>query len=86
MSADFLSLELVIYLLKFILKVLQNRVFFLLWRRDPVLGTAISHNVARSFTAFCNSISEDSIVMAGSKLLVAVVAAAACVMLLSFAA
>ena len=57
--------------------------FFLLWRRDPGFGAAISDAVARSSFVFCNSVSADRIVVAASRLLGA---AAACVILLSFAA
>ena len=46
-------------------------------------GGAVSDAVARSSIVFCNSISADRIVMAASRLLRA---AAACVILLSFAA
>ena len=57
--------------------MLQNRLF-LLWRRDPSgFEAAISDTVARSSIVFCNSVSADRIVVA---------AAAACVILLSFAA
>ena len=59
-------------------------VFFLLWRRDPSgFEAAISDTVARSSTVLCNSVSADRIVVAASRLLGA---AAACVILLSFAA
>ena len=55
-----------------------------LWRRDPSgFGAAISDTVARSSIVFCNSVSADRIVVAASRLLGA---AAACVILLSFAA
>ena len=58
-------------------------VFFLLWRRGPSgFGGAISDTVARSSIVFCNSVSADRIVVAASRLLGA---AAACVILLSFA-
>ena len=57
-------------------------VFFLLWRRSG-FGAAISDTVARSSFVFCNSVSGDRIVMAASRLLGA---AAACVILPSFAA
>ena len=64
--------------------MLQNRLFFSLWRRDPSgFGAAISDPVARSSIVFCNSVSADRIVMAASRLLLAT---AACVILLSFAA
>ena len=58
-------------------------VFFLLWRRDPVLELQFYDAVARSSIVFCNSVSADRIVMAASRLLRAV---AAFVILLSFAA
>ena len=58
-------------------------VFFSLWRRDPGFGPAISDPVARSSIEFCNSVFADRIVMAASRLLLAT---AACVILLSFAA
>ena len=58
-------------------------VFLSLWRRDPAgFGAAISDAVARSSIVFCNSVFADRIVMAASRLLGA---AAACVILLSFA-
>ena len=64
--------------------MLQNRLFFSLWRRDPSgFGATISDAVARSSIVFCNSVSADRIVMAASRLLRAV---AALVILLSFAA
>ena len=63
--------------------MLQNRLFSL-WRRDPSgFGAAIFDAVARSSIVLCNSVSADLIVVAASKLLGA---AAACVILLSFAA
>ena len=62
--------------------MLQN-LFFVLWRRDPVLKLQFFHTVARSSIVFCNSVSADRIVVAASRLLGA---AAACVILLSFAA
>jgi len=51
--------------------------------KTPFKKVAISHAVARSSIVFCNSISRCRSVMAASKLLGA---AAACVILLSFAA
>ena len=67
--------------------MLQNRLFFRLFfalaSRDPGFGAAISDAVARSSIAFCNSVFADRIGMAASGLLGA---AAACVILLSFAA
>ena len=62
--------------------MLQNRVFFALASRSG-FGAAISDAVARSIIAFCNSVSADRIIMAALRLLRA---AAACVILLSFAA
>ena len=78
----FSILALVIFLLKFLLKVLQNRLFFALASRSG-FGATISDAVARSSIVFRNSISADRIVMAASRLLRAV---AAFVILLSFAA
>ena len=60
--------------------MLQNRLFVALVFG---FGAAISDAIARSSIVFCNSISADRIVMAASRLLRA---AAACVILLSFAA
>ena len=62
--------------------MLQNRLFFALASRSG-FGAAISDPVARSSIVFCNSVSADRIVMAASRLLLAT---AACVILLSFAA
>ena len=62
--------------------MLQNRLFFALASRSG-FGAAISDPVARISIVLCNSVSADRIVMAASRLLGA---AAACVMLLSFAA
>ena len=63
-------------------KVLQNRLFFALASRSG-FGAASSDAVARSSIVFCNSVFADRIVMAVSRFLLA---AAACVILLSFAA
>ena len=82
MLAIFSILALIIFLLKFLLKVLQNRLFVALVSRCG-FGAAISDAIARSFIVFCNSVSADRIVVAASRLLGA---AAACVILLSFAA
>ena len=60
----------------------QNRLFVALASRSG-FGAAISDPVERSSIVFCNSVSADRIGMAASRLLVA---AAACVILLSFAA
>ena len=81
LSADFLILTLPIFLLKSFYKVLQNRLFFPLASRSG-FGAAIADAVARNSFVFCNSVSADRIVMVASKLLGA---AAACVILLSFA-
>ena len=62
--------------------MLQNRLFFALASRSG-FGPAISDPVARSSIVFCNSVFADRIVMAASRLLLAT---AACVILLSFAA
>ena len=62
--------------------MLQNRLFVALAPRSG-FGAAISDAVARSSIVFCNSVFADRIVMAASRLLGA---AAACVILLSFAA
>ena len=62
--------------------MLQNRLFAALASRSG-FGAAVSEAVARSSIVFCNSVSADRIVMAVSRLLRA---AAACVILLSFAA
>ena len=78
----FSILALRIFLLKFLLKVLQNRLFFALASRSS-FGAAISNAIARSSIVFCNSVSADRIGVAASRLLGA---AAACVILLSFAA
>jgi len=57
---------------------------FLLWRRDPSgFGAASSDAVARRSIVLCNSVFANRIVMAASRLLGA---AAACVILFSFAA
>ena len=62
--------------------MLQNRLFVALASRSG-FGAAISDAIVRSSIAFCNSVSADRIVVAASRLLGA---AAACVILLSFAA
>ena len=62
--------------------MLQNRLFVVKASRSG-FGAAISEAVARSSIAFCNSVSADRIAVAASRLLGA---AAACVILLSFAA
>ena len=70
----FSTLALVIFLLKILLKMFQNRLFSALASRSG-FGAAICDTVARSSTVFCNSVSADRIV-AASRLLGA---AAACV-------
>ena len=62
--------------------MLQNRLFAALASRSG-FGAAVSEAVVRSSIVFCNSVAADRIVMAVSRLLRA---AAACVILLSFAA
>ena len=62
--------------------MLQNRLFSALASTSG-FGAAIFDTVARSYIVFCNSVSADRIVVAASRLLGA---AAACVILLSFAA
>ena len=79
----FSILALIIFLLKILFKKCFKIVFLSLWRRDPGFGAAISDAIARSSIVFCNSVSADRIVVAASRLLGA---AAACVILLSFAA
>ena len=78
----FSILALIIFLLKILSKVLQNRVFFALASRSG-FGAAISDPVERSSIVFCNSVTADRIVMAASRLLPAL---AAFVILLAFAA
>ena len=81
LSAEFLHLALVIFLLFFFYSV-SNRFFFALASRSG-FGATISDAVARNSIAFCNSISAEHIVMAASRLLRVV---AAFVILLFFAA
>ena len=78
----FSTLALIIFLLKMLLKSASKSFFFALASRSG-FGAAISDTVARSSIVFCNSVSADRIVVAASRLLGA---AAACVILLSFAA
>ena len=77
----FSILALIIFLLKLLLKSASKSSFC----RFGVsgFGAAISDAIARSSIVFCNSVSADRIGMAASRLLGA---AAACVILLSFAA
>ena len=77
-------LALIIFLLKFLLKSASKSSFFSLWRRDSVLALQFPTplRIVSSSIVFCNSVSGDRIVMAASRLLGA---AAACVILLSFA-
>ena len=80
----FLILALIIFLLKFLLESASKSSFCRFGRRDPSgFGAAISDAIARSSIVLCNSVSADRIVVAASRLLGA---AAACVILLSFAA
>ena len=84
LSADFRNFGANNFPLKFLLKSASKSFFLSLWRRDPSgFGAAISDAIARSSIVFCNSIYADRIVVAASRLLGA---AAACVILLSFAA
>ena len=62
--------------------MLQNRLFVALASRSG-FGAAVSDAVVRNSIVFCNSVTADRIGMAASRLLGA---AAACVILLSFAA
>ena len=78
LSADFLNFGPGNFYLKF----LQNRLFFALAPRSG-LGAAVSDAGAHSSIVFCHPVSGDRIAMAGSRSLVAT---AACVILLSFAA
>ena len=82
LSADFRNFGAVIFLLKYLLKSLQNRLFSAVASRFG-FGAAISDAVACRSIVFCNSVSADRNVVAASRLLGA---AAACVILLSFAA
>ena len=84
LSADFLNFGANNFPFKIPFKKCFKIVFLSLWRRDPsAFGAAISDAIARSSIVFCNSVSADRIVVAASRLLGA---AAACVILLSFAA
>ena len=77
-------LALVIFLLKVPLKSASKLPFCRCGVEiHPIFGAAIADAVARSSSVFCNSVSADRIVMVASRLLGA---AAACVILLSFAA
>ena len=50
--------------------MLRNRIFFLLWRRDPSgFGAAISDAIARSSIVLRDSVCANRIVMAASRLL-----------------
>ena len=73
----------VIFFLKILLKSASKSSFFFALASRSGFGAAISDPVARSSIVFCNSVSADRIVMAASRLLLAT---AACVILLSFAA
>ena len=84
LSADFPNFGANNFPFKIPFKKCFKIVFFSLWRRDPSgFGAAISDAIARSSIVFCNSVSADRIGVAASRLLGA---AAACVILLSFAA
>ena len=84
LSADFLNFGANNFSFKNPFKKCFKIVFLSLWRRDPSgFGAAISDAIARSSIVFCNSVSADRIGVAASRLLGA---AAACVILLSFAA
>ena len=78
----FSILALAIFLLKVLLKSASKSSFFALASRSGC-AAAISDAVVRSSIVFCNSVSAGRIVMVASRLLGA---AAACVILLSFAA
>ena len=78
----FSILALIIFLLKVLVKSASTSVFFSLWRRDPVLELQI-RTPLRVVLVFCNSVSAHRIVVAALRLLPA---AAACVILLFFAA
>ena len=79
----FSILALIIFFLKFLLKSASKSSFCRFGVEIPGFGAAISDAIARSSIVFCNSVSADRIVVAASRLLGA---AAACVILLSFAA
>ena len=84
LSADFFNFGANNFPFKIPFKKCFKIVFLSLWRRDPSgFGAAISDAIARSSIMFRNSVSADRIVVAASRLLGA---AAACVILLSFAA
>ena len=78
----FSILALVIFLLNIIVKNVSKLFFFSALASRSGFGAAICDSVARSSIVFCNSVSADRIVVAASRLLGA---AAACVILLSFA-
>ena len=78
----FSILALIIFLLKLLLKS-ASKYFFVASASRSGFGAAISDAVARSSNVFHNSAPADRIVVAASRLLGA---AAACVILLSFAA
>ena len=82
LSAIFLNFGAGDFPFKFFFKSASKSCFFSLAPRSG-FGCAISHTVARRSSVFCNSISRYRIVVAASRLLVA---AAACVILLSLAA
>ena len=79
----FSILALVIFLLKILLNSATISFFFFALASRSGFGAAVSDAVARNSIVFCNSVTADRIVVAPSRLLGA---AAACVILLSFAA
>ena len=79
----FSILGLVMFLLKFLLKSAPKSFFFALAPRSSGLGGTISHAIARISMVCCDSIFRYRSVMAALRLLGA---AAACVILLCFAA
>ena len=83
LSADFLHFGASDFLFKNPFKKCFKIVFFFALASRSGFGAAISDPVARISIVFCNSVSADRIVMAASRLLGA---AAACAILLSFAA
>ena len=83
LSADFLHFGTNNFPFRNSFKKCFEIVLLSLWRRKSGFGAAISDAIARSSIVFCNSVCADRIVAAASRLLGA---AAACVILLSFAA
>ena len=83
LSADFLNYGASNFPFKNLFKKCFKIVFFVALASRSGFGAAISDAIARSSIMFRNSVSADRIVVAASRLLGA---AAACVILLSFAA